>query len=96
MLFELDHPFIIKLRGVSKDDEYLYFIFDNCENGDFADLISRYGKLSVDITRIYAAQLVQCLFYLQSKEVMHRDLKPQNMLLDDRMNLKVVSSNLQV
>ena len=55
LLFELQHPFIIKLKGVSMDDTYLYFIFENCENGDFADLISRYGKLTLEITRIYTA-----------------------------------------
>jgi serine/threonine protein kinase len=40
LLQELDHPFIIKLLYVTKDEDFLYFIFENCENGDFADLIS--------------------------------------------------------
>jgi serine/threonine protein kinase len=68
----------------------LYFIFENCENGDFADMIAKRNKLSIEVTRIYAAQIVQVLAYLQSKEVMHRDLKPQNMLLDQNMNIKIV------
>jgi serine/threonine protein kinase len=37
--------------------------------------------------------MVQCLYYLQKKGVMHRDLKPQNILLDANMNLKFVSSS---
>jgi serine/threonine protein kinase len=39
LLQELNHPFIIKLLCVTMDDQFLYFIFENCENGDFADLL---------------------------------------------------------
>ena len=36
---ELQHHFIIKLIAVAMDDDNLYFVFENCENGDLADLI---------------------------------------------------------
>ena len=42
--------------------------------------------------RAYAAQLVHALAYLQQQQIMHRDLKPQNILLDDHFNLKLVST----
>jgi 3-phosphoinositide dependent protein kinase-1 len=74
------------------DDDNLFFVFENCENGDLADLIQQRKSLSLEVTRIYAAQMVQCLEYLQNKEVMHRDLKPQNLMLDADMNIKFVSS----
>lgn len=74
------------------DDQNLYFVFENCENGDLNDLITKRKTLSLEVTRIYAAQMVQCLYYLQKKGVMHRDLKPQNILLDANMNLKFVSN----
>ena len=74
------------------DDDNLFFVFENCENGDLADLIQQRKSLSLEVTRIYAAQMVQCLEYLQNQEVMHRDLKPQNLMLDADMNIKFVSS----
>jgi len=40
--------------------------------------------------RLYAAQLVHILEFLQSLLVMHRDLKPQNIMLDDNMNIKII------
>ena len=43
------------------------------------------------IVKIYAAQLVDALAYLQKKRVMHRDLKPLNIMLDDNFNIKLVS-----
>ena len=39
LLNEMDHPFIIKLLGTTKDDTNLYFIFENCSRGDMAGLI---------------------------------------------------------
>jgi serine/threonine protein kinase len=47
--------------------------------------------LPEELVKQYAAQLVSVLEYLQSKRVMHRDLKPQNIMLDENFNLKVVS-----
>lgn len=44
LLNEMDNPFIIKLLGTSQDDENLYFIFENCGNGDLADLIQLRSK----------------------------------------------------
>ena len=49
------------------------------------------GRLSPDVVRAYAAQLVHTLAYLQTLEIMHRDLKPMNILLDDEFNIKIVS-----
>ena len=44
--------------------------------------------------KLYAAQIVHTLEYLQKKEIMHRDLKPQNLMLDDNYNIKFVSLHL--
>ena len=40
LLFELKSQYVIELLATTMDDEYLYFIFENCENGDLAGLIS--------------------------------------------------------
>jgi serine/threonine protein kinase len=40
------------------DEENLYFIFENCENGDLNNLISQRKELSLDVTKIYAAQII--------------------------------------
>ena len=50
-------------------------------------------KLPEELVKQYAAQLVSVLEYLQTKRVMHRDLKPQNIMLDENFNLKVVRNS---
>ena len=52
------------------------------------------GKLDIRLVRLYAAQIVHVLEYLQAKKIMHRDLKPQNLMLDEHFNIKVVSTTL--
>lgn len=94
LLNELKHPFIINLIATAMDSENLYFVFENCENGDMADLIQARRKFNLEVTRIYAAQIVQTFEFLQSKQVMHRDLKPQNILLDQDFNIKIVRTSL--
>lgn len=39
LLFEMDHPFIIKLLGTTQDSNNLYFVFENCAKGDLTELI---------------------------------------------------------
>ena len=55
LLAELDHPLIIKLLATTMDEENLYFVFENCENGDLADLLAKRKIFSLDVTRIYTA-----------------------------------------
>jgi serine/threonine protein kinase len=50
--------------------------------------------LSEEVVAAMTAQLVMALELLQSKKIMHRDLKPQNIMLDDNYNLKLVTKKL--
>jgi serine/threonine protein kinase len=90
LLKSMDHPNIIKLFGTTADDEKLYFIFEPCKNGDLADLMGSYMRLDLRIVKLYTAQMVHTLEYLQQNEIMHRDLKPQNLMLDHRWNMKFI------
>ncbi len=59
LLNELNEcPYIINLIATTMDEENLYFIFENCENGDLNNLISQRKELSLDVTKIYAAQII--------------------------------------
>ena len=44
LLNEMNHPFIIKLLGTTKDETNLYFVFENCTGGDLANLIQERSK----------------------------------------------------
>ena len=74
-----------------KTDENLYFIFEVALNGSLDELIYHCkGRVGEDIAKILFAQLINFLEYLQTENIMHRDLKAQNIMMSENYNLKVI------
>ena len=66
-------------------------MFEIANKGNLDQLVKKcHNKLGENIIRIMFAQLVNVMEQLQIKGVMHRDLKPQNIMLDDNYNIKVI------
>ena len=69
----------------------LYFVFENAANGSLDDLIKAFkGHIPEDIVQILFAQLINFLEFIQKEDIMHRDLKPQNIMLSSHYNLKII------
>ena len=62
---------------------------DYVSNGSLSDYVEKNWPLDPKITRKITAQLVLALRFMHSKGICHRDLKPQNILLDREMNIKI-------
>lgn len=90
VLKTLDHPNIVKLHDVIIDTNYnnIYFVFDYYPKGDFAKFLNN-KPLKEKYSKKYLQQLSNGLEYLLSKNILHRDLKPQNILLTDEFNIKL-------
>ena len=100
LLKALSHPFILGLDFHFKDNGHLYLV-DEYLPGVYADMgyppgpnvlvtpLRKLGRFSEQVTRFYAAQVVQALEYLHSLDVIHRHLKPENLLLDSKGYLKI-------
>jgi 3-phosphoinositide dependent protein kinase-1 len=89
MLSNLNHPNIIKMHSTFQDNKKLYFVLEYCPNKDLSDLIKSSGRLNLETTKFYSAQIILALEYMHSKGIYHRDLKPENILLDENLNLKL-------
>jgi serine/threonine-protein kinase len=77
---QLEHPNIIRIRAVSKSGGHVYFVMDLCADS-LAARIAREGPLAEsDIVRI-ARDVVAGLAFAHARGVIHRDLKPDNVLL---------------
>ena len=90
VLKTLDNPYIVKLHDVIIDTNYnnIYFILDYYPKGDFAKFLN-HKPLKEKYCRKYMKQLSQGLEYLLNKDILHRDLKPQNILLTNEYNIKI-------
>lgn len=82
MLSELDHPFIVKLHYSFQNKENLFMILDFCPGGDLGQALQREGRFSEQRSKLYIAEVLTALEELHSKDIIYRDLKPDNILLD--------------
>lgn len=85
----LSHPNIVKLLEVMATKSKIYMVMEHAKGGELFTQISRDGPLTEPVARRYFQQLVSAVHYCHSKGVTHRDIKPQNILLDHEGNLKV-------
>jgi len=92
LLFCLESPMLATFYDFLVDKETIYFIMKLAPLEMFG-MIHRApynGKLNVECTRFVAAQVVLALDYLNNLEVVYRDLKPENMVVDHRGNTKLI------
>lgn len=73
---------VVHLYYTFQDRFSLYFVLQYAPGGELLSLVRKYGSLSLEAARYYAAQLVSVIGYMHAHGVIHRDLKPENVLLD--------------
>ncbi|XP_078416565.1 serine/threonine-protein kinase SIK1 isoform X2 [Cetorhinus maximus] len=85
----LNHPHIIKLYQVMETKDMLYIVTEFAQNGEMFDYLSTNGPLSESEARAKFWQILMAVEYCHNHHIVHRDLKSENLLLDDNMNIKI-------
>ena len=75
-------PFIVRLRATFQDAARLFLVMEFCPGGDLLTLLQRVDTLPPAATRFYGAQLVAAVAAIHAAGFVHRDIKPDNVLLD--------------
>lgn len=83
------HAFIVRLWGTFQDSEHLFMIMDYVEGGELFSLLRRSQRFPNPVAKFYAAEVCLALDYLHSLDIIYRDLKPENLLLDRNGHIKV-------
>ncbi|XP_062562804.1 serine/threonine-protein kinase ULK2 isoform X1 [Armigeres subalbatus] len=80
-LSALHHENVVTLLACTEKDHNVYLVMEYCNGGDLADYLAVKGTLSEDTIRLFLCQLASAMKALYAVGVVHRDLKPQNILL---------------
>ena len=85
LLGTLHHPNIVKYLGTERNNvtNELSIFLEHCPGGSVAELVSRFGKLDESVIRKYTREVLEGLIYLHDKGIIHRDIKGQNILVDN-------------
>lgn len=86
----LQHPNIVKLYEVIETDKTLYLVMEYVNNGEVFEYLVKNGRMKENIARQKFRQIVSAVQYLHSKKIIHRDLKAENLLLDQNLDVKIV------
>lgn len=88
LLQKLDHPNIVQCFGVYEDHSKIFIVMEYCSKGDLSDLLKVSVLIEDEVKDLFMG-LVSALQYLHKQNVMHRDLKPKNILVSDDDKLKI-------
>ena len=89
ILASTDHPFIVRMPAAFQDSKNLYMVLELVIGGELFSHLRKAGRFSNETSRNYAAQIVLALCHLHERDIVYRDLKPENLLLDEKGYLKL-------
>lgn len=93
MMEHLNHPFICNLRYSFQDIEYMYIVLDLMNGGDLRFHISR-KTFTEEAVQFWIAELGCALRYIHKQRIIHRDVKPDNVLLDSEGHVHLADFNV--
>lgn len=96
VLGQFDHPLLPKLRAVVSTERIVGYAIDYCPGRDLNSLRKKQTEkmFSDDIIRFYAAELVLALEYLHGLGIVYRDLKPENVMIQEDGHIMLVDFDL--
>src|SRR5580693_10101266 len=86
---QLSHPHIVGVIDAGEDENRPYIVFEYVEGETLKDRIRRLGRLPIAEAVAYAIEIARALGAAHARHIVHRDVKPQNVLIDDEGSAKV-------
>ena len=89
ILQQIDNPFLTKLEYAFQTTDKLYMVLNYCGGGELFFWLKKDRRFSLNRARLYTCEILLGLKCLHDKDIIYRDLKPENVLLDAEGYVKV-------
>ncbi|WP_437750341.1 Stk1 family PASTA domain-containing Ser/Thr kinase [Staphylococcus shinii] len=89
-LTQLSHNNIVNVFDVTEDDENFYLVMEYIEGLTLSEFIQKNHPLDVDIILNFINQIINGIKHAHDTKIVHRDIKPQNILVDKNQTLKIL------
>mmetsp|Transcript_31952 Transcript_31952/g.48873 ORF Transcript_31952/g.48873 Transcript_31952/m.48873 type:complete len:637 (-) Transcript_31952:361-2271(-) len=90
----VQHPFIVGMNMAFQSKDKLYFVLDYCAGGELFFHLGKLEQFEEPRARFYAAEITLALSYVHDLDIIYRDLKPENVLLDARGHVRLTDFGL--
>jgi len=88
------HPFIVGMNMAFQSKHKLYFVLDYCAGGELFFHLGKLGKFPEHRACFYAAEIILAISYVHTLDIIYRDLKPENVLLDAMGHIRLTDFGL--
>jgi serine/threonine-protein kinase LATS1/2 len=94
ILAEADNEWVVKLYYSFQDEENLYFVMDYVPGGDLMSLLIKFGIFDEELAKFYIGELTMAIESVHNLGFIHRDIKPDNILIDNLGHIKLTDFGL--
>lgn len=89
-IYQLNHPGIIRISDIFEENGTAYYVMDYIEGKSLGDLVKEKGALPEPMALEYSVKIAEALEYIHRHNMMHLDLKPDNIMLRSSDNMPVI------
>ena len=80
ILAQIKFPFIVNLLCTFKDTQHIFMLLEYIVGGEMFSHLRKAGRFGNEMTRFYSAEITSAIEFLHSKNIIYRDLKPENLV----------------